>query len=94
MNENLSKDKIIDIINEDDRVKNYDKKEFCYYKYFLYSDYPDINFFRNKLNEAEEEISDYTNDIYKYPLLNIYLNENGISNDFLNVNFVINSKNF
>ena len=91
LNENLSKDKIIDIINEDDRVKNYDKKEFCYYKYFLYSDYPDINFFRNKLNEAEEEISDYTNDIYKYPLLNIYLNENGISNDFLNVNFVINS---
>ena len=91
LNEDILNNKIIDIINESDRRKNSNKKEFPYYKNFLYSDYPDINFFRNKLNEKDDKIRDFTDKINNYPVLHLYLNENGINKDFLYFNFVIKS---
>ena len=66
--------------------KNEEKCYYPYYKRFLYSDYPDLNFYRIKLEEKGQE---------KYPVVDLYLNkENNISKfnkDFISFNFVINS---
>lgn len=75
----------ISIIKEINGIENYKEgKDYPYYKNFLYSDYPDINFFKRKLEEKNKE---------KYPVVDLYLNKENnkrkFNEDFIYYNFVI-----
>ena len=73
------------IIKEIIGIENYkEEKDYPYYKNFLYSDYPEINFFKRKLEEKNKE---------KYPVVELYLNKENykrkFNEDFIYYNFVI-----
>ena len=75
------------LIKQINPVKNYnDEKKYPYYKNILYSDYPDKNFYQEKLEEKSIE---------KYPVIDQFLNPNNTNNkqikNFLYFNFVIKS---
>ena len=58
---------IITIITESNNANEYtNEKDYPYYKSFLYSDYQDNNFYKNKLEEKGKE---------KYPVTNLFLNK-------------------
>ena len=63
-----------------------DEKLYPFYKNFLYSDYLDINFYKEKLEEINKE---------KFPVVDLYLNkgndEGKLNKDFICFNFVIKS---
>ena len=80
-------DKKSTIIKQINPVITYkEEKDYPFYKNFLYSDYPDTNFFKIKLEGKGIE---------KYPVVDLYLNaenvENKINKNFLYFNFVIKS---
>ena len=77
------------IIKENNKSDLGENENYPYYKYFLYSDYPDLSFIKNKFNEINNE---------KYLLTNLLLNDEENNNinfykEFLCVNFVIKSMN-
>ncbi len=78
--------KYISIIKESNNPEIYNEKEYPYYKSFLYSDYPDETFLKNKFEEIDSE---------KYPVIDLYLNrekqKKGLSKEFIYFNFVIKS---
>ena len=78
-----SKTSIIKEMNTPDTYK--DEEEYPYYNNFIYSDYPDEDFLKNREDFVKE----------KYPVLNLYLNrkkmEKGINKEFLLFNYVIKS---
>ena len=77
---------IISLIKENNDSKTIDEQKYPYYKSFFYSDYPDINFFRNKFKEKNKR---------KYPVVDLFLNqenyEKELNKDFICFNFVIKS---
>ena len=89
-NKDIYRDKghklINSIIKENYYPEIYNEKDYPYYRSFLYSDYPDETFFRNKFEEIDNE---------KYPVIGLYLNrekqKKGLSKEFIYYNFVIKS---
>ena len=73
------------IIKEMNSPDTYKEEQYPYYKYFLYSDYPDEDFLK-----AREEL-----DKEKYPVIDLYLNrekkKKGINKEFIRFNFVVKS---
>jgi len=63
-----------------------DEKLYPFYKNFLYSDYLDLNFYKEKLEEINKE---------KFPVIDLYLNKGNnewkLNKDFICFNFVIKS---
>ena len=63
-----------------------DEKKYPFYNNFLYSDYADIDFYRQKLEEKDKQ---------KYPVVDLYLNRGNVNGnlnkDFVIFNYVIKS---
>ena len=75
------------LIKQINPVTDYeDEKKYPYYKSFLYSDYADKNFYREKLEEKDKG---------KYPVVDLCLNEEkneeNLGEDFACFNFVVKS---
>ena len=76
---------MISIIKEVNSPEIYKEEDYPYYKSFLYSDYPDEAFLKNKLKQNEEN----------YPTIESYLNreknKKRLNSDFIYFNYVIKS---
>ena len=76
---------MISIIQEVNSPEIYKEEDYPYYKSFLYSDYPDEAFLKNKLKQNKEN----------YPTIESYLNreknKKRLNSDFIYFNYVIKS---